>query len=194
MPRKKCDGCVEKMQGGKAAGGAWRCGSGRWLRRRGPGSRLGGCVVSERVCSPPGAGALRLSSHPGARGPTQPLGPLPLLSLPASVVRSDQIRGRQQNHGALGAFPHRRPRTSRRLHSGALGGCSGDRPPCGHGCGRWGGRPTEHVESLCICEGAIPVAQCPAHSGLASAFLARGGTNAGRRVPARLREVCSGET
>jgi hypothetical protein len=39
------------------------------------------------------------------------------------------------------------------------------------------------MKSLCGCEGAVPVAQCPAHSGLACAFLARGGTNAGRRSP-----------
>ena len=142
----------------------------------------------------PGAGALRLSSHPGAGRPTQPPGPFPLLSLPAPVLRAGQVRGRQQNHGALGALLHRRPRTSRRLDSGALRGCSGDRPPCGHGCGRWGGRPAEHVESLCGCEGAVPAAQSPAHSGLACAFLARGGTNAGQRVPARLPEVRSGET
>jgi len=137
--------------------------------------------------------ALRLSSHPGAGGPTQPLCPLPLLSLPAPVVRSVRVRGRQENHGALGAFPHRGPRTSRRPHSGALRGCSSDRPPCGHGCGRWGGRPTEHVESLCVCEGAIPAVQSPAHSGLACALLARGGTNAGQRVPTRRPEVRSGE-
>lgn len=121
-----------------------------WMRALAAEAWLGQCLGG--VCGfgasllTPGAGALRLSIHPGAGGPTQPLGPLPLLALPAPVLRAGQMRGRQQNHGALGAFPHRRPRTSRRLHSGALRGCSGDRPPCGHGCGRRGGRPTEHLE------------------------------------------------
>ena len=142
----------------------------------------------------PGAAALRLSSHPGAGGPTQSPGPLPLLSLPAPVVRSGQVRGRQQNQGAFGAFLHRRPRPSRRLRSSAVRGCSCDPPPCGNGRGRWGGRPTEHVESLCGCEGAVPVAQSPAHGALACAFLARGRTNAGQRVPARLPKVRAGET
>ncbi len=104
------------------------------------------------------------------------------------------MRGRQQNHRALGAFLYRRPRTSRRLHSSALRGCSAYRPPPGHGRERRGGRPMEHVESLCGCVGAVPAAQRPALSGLAYAFLARGGTNAGRRVPVRLPEVRSGET
>ena len=188
----------------------------RWMRRKG-GGREGGRVrgamwmrararrcglgeLARGVCGcgaglfTPGAGALRLSSHPGAGGPTQSPGPLPLLSLPAPVVHSGQVRGRQQNQGALGAFLHRRPRTSRGLRSSALRCCSGDLPPRSHGCGRWGGRPAEYMKSLCGCEGAVPVAQCPAHSGLACAFLARGGTNAGRRVPARLPQVCSGET
>ena len=135
-----------------------------------------------------------LASHPGTGRPPQPLGPLPLLSLPTPVVRSGQVRGRQQNHGAVGAFLHRRPRTSRGLGSSTLRGCSGDPPPRGHDRGRCGGRPTEHVEFLCGCEGAVPAAQSPAHSGLACAFLARGGTNAGQWVPARLPEVRSRET
>jgi len=160
-------------------------GLGSWLGR-------GVCGFGAGLFTP--AGASRLSSHPGVGGPTQPLGPLPLLSLPAPVLRAGQVRGRQQNHRALGAFLHRRPRTARRLRSSALLGCSGDLAPCGNGRGRWGGRPTEHVESLCGCEGAVPAAQSPAHSGLAGAFLARGGTNARRRVPARLPEVRSGET
>ena len=175
-------------------GGAWRCGWGSF-----------GCGGVASVASAAGCGfgaslfasgarALRLSSHPGAAGPTQPLGTLPLLALPAPVLRAGQVPGRQQNHGALGAFPHRRPRTSRRLRSGALRGCSGDRPPCGHGRGRCCGRPTEHMESLCVCEGAVPAAQSPAYSGLACALLARGGRNAGQRVPVRLPEVRSGET
>ena len=170
-------------------GGAWRCGWGSF-----------GCGGVASVASAAGCGfgaslfasgarALRLSSHPGAAGPTQPLGTLPLLALPAPVLRAGQVPGRQQNHGALGAFPHRRPRTSRRLRSGALRGCSGDRPPCGHGRGRCCGRPTEHMESLCVCEGAVPAAQSPAYSGLACALLARSGTNAGQRVPAPLPEV-----
>jgi len=142
----------------------------------------------------PGAGASRLSSHPGTGSPSQPLGPLPLLSLPAPVVRAGQVRRREQHHGTLGTFLNRRPRTARRLHSSALRGCSGDLPPCGSGRGRRGGRPTEHVEPFCGCEGAVPAAQSPAHSGLVCAFLARGGTNAGQRVPARLPEVRSGET
>jgi hypothetical protein len=151
-------------------------------------------VFSERAVHPRRRRVVGLASHPGAGGPTQPLGPLPLLSLPAPVVSSCQVRGPKQNHGALGAFLYRRPRTSRRLHSGALRSCSGDRPPCGHGCGPCGRRPTERVESLCVCEGAIPAAQSPAYSGLACALLARGGTNAGQRVPAPLPEVRSGET
>jgi hypothetical protein len=172
----------EDVNDGVGRGGlAWVAGSAGWLG------------VSERGCSPR-AGALRLSSHPGAGGPTQPPRPLPLLSLPAPVLRAGQMRRRQQNRAALGAFLHRRPRTSRRLHSSALRGCSGDLPPRGGGRGRWGGRPTEHMESLGGCEGDVPAAESPAHSGLACAFLARGDTNAGQRVPARLPEVRSGET
>jgi hypothetical protein len=57
-----------------------------------------------------------------------------------------------------------------------------------------GRRPTEHVDSLCGCEGTVPAAQSPAHSGLACAFLARTVTNVGKRVPACLPEVRTGET
>jgi|HubBroStandDraft_6_1064221.scaffolds.fasta_scaffold00015_107 hypothetical protein len=183
-----------KIEGEKADGDAWRCGRWRWLRKRGLTGGSAVCVGLRSGAVRPGACAPRLASLPGTGRPSQPLRPLPLLSLPASVLRAGQMRGRQQNYGALGAFPHRRPGTSRRLRSGALRGCSGDRPPCGHGCGRWGGRPTEHVESLCVCEGDIPAAQRPAYSGLACALLARGGTKAGQRVPARLPEARSGET
>jgi hypothetical protein len=158
------------------------------------GSWLGGMCGLGAGPFAPGAGALRLLSRPGARGPTQPFGALPLLSLPAPVVRSGQVRGRQQNYGALGACLHRHPRTSRSLHSCALRCCSANLTPCGNGRGRWGGRPTEHAESLCGCEGDVPAAQSPAHGALACAFLARGRTNAGQRVPARLPKVRAGET
>jgi hypothetical protein len=140
------------------------------------------------------AGAPRLARHSRTKRPSQPLRPLAPLPLPALVLRAGQVRRRHQKRAALGAVLHRRPGTSRCLDSSALRGCSGDLPPCASGRGRWGGRPTEHVESLCGCEGAVPAAQSPAHRGLACAFLARGGTNAGQRVPTRLPEGGSGET
>jgi hypothetical protein len=184
---------------------AERCGEGRRMQARDDvddgagcggvawGNWIGGvCGVSELGLFTPGA-ASRLASHPGIGRPAQPLGTLPLHSLPAPVVRAGQVRRCQQNRAALCASLHPRPRTSRRLHSSALRGGSGDLPPRGSGRGRWGGCPTEHVESLSGCQGAVPAAQSPAHRGLARAFLARGGTNAGQRVPARLPEVRSGE-
>jgi hypothetical protein len=57
------------MEGEKADGGAGRCRCGRWLRRRGLGSWLGGVrVVSERACSPPAPArcGYRATRGPGA--------------------------------------------------------------------------------------------------------------------------------
>jgi hypothetical protein len=56
---------------------------------------VGVCVVSERACSPPAPSRRYLASHPGTGRPAHPPRPLPLLSLPAPVVRAGQVRPRQ---------------------------------------------------------------------------------------------------
>ena len=153
-----------------------------------------GCVVSERACSPRRRRAAVI--EPSRGGGTNPVASPASAPLAAGACGPLGVRcgdvSRTMARSALSCTGvHGPPGACTRAHSAAAAAIARHAATA---AGVGAGAPRSTWSSLCAGEGAVPAAQSPAHSGLACAFLARGGTNAGRRVPARLPEVRSGET
>jgi hypothetical protein len=118
-------------------------------------SSLFGCVGdSVRGCPPPGRRVAVIEpsrdreTSPAAEPASAPLAP-------GACGPRGSGAGESAEHTALRAFLHHRPRTARCPPASALRGRTGDLPPGGSGCGRRGGRPIEHVDSLRGCESDI---------------------------------------